>query len=369
MFSQNIRAILIPMDSRNNTYRSEVNTRNREKLSRLQQELPRYAVDYLLAIRAHCELSTVVSYGEDLMIFFEYLRRENPLLKDTKVRDIPLEMIASLNFHDINAFISEMSYTTKGTVKGREIVHDAGRSRKRRMLSSLNAMFNYLRVHEYIEKNPAEGAEKIRMKDDKEIIRLSTDEAEQLMDSVKRQTVTVSSRRRKYDQKTVLRDTAICTLLLNTGMRVSECTGIDLKDIDFDERCIWIIRKGGQPDRVYFNDRTSQALTDYLQFERPHYVPAGDSTDHDALFLSMQKKRMSTRAIQYMIHNYGESVLSRSGLSPHKLRKTYGTELYNRTGDIKLVADILGHQNMNTTKKYYIASDHKKYGRDQDLFQ
>lgn len=357
------------MDSRNNTYRSEVNSRNREKLSRLQALLPRYAVDYLLAIRAHCELSTVVGYGEDLMIFFRYLQRENPLLKDTDVREIPLEMVANLNFHDINAFISEMSYTTRGTAKGKGIVHDAGRSRKRRMLSSLNAMFTYLRVHEYIDKNPVEGAEKIRMKEEKEIVRLSIPEAEQLMDSVRSQRTASSDRKKKYDQKTVLRDTAICTLLLNTGMRVSECAGIDLKDIDFDESCIWIIRKGGQPDRVYFNQRTSDALTDYLQNERPHYVPAKDSESFDALFLSLQKRRMSTRAIQYMIHNYGEEILGRSGLSPHKLRKTYGTELYNKTGDLKLVADILGHQNMNTTKKYYVASDHKKYGRDQNLFE
>ena len=148
----------------------------------------------------------------------------------------------------------------------------------------------------------------------------------------------------KYHEKTSVRDLAIVTLLLGTGIRVSECVGIDLNDIDFKTNGIKIHRKGG--------DETEAALKNYLA-EREK-IEAADG-HKNAFFLSIQKKRISVRAVELLVKKYASLVTTMKKITPHKLRSTYGTSLYRETGDIYLVADVLGHKDVNTTKKHYAA--------------
>jgi site-specific recombinase XerD len=156
----------------------------------------------------------------------------------------------------------------------------------------------------------------------------------------------------KYHEKTKVRDLALMTLLLGTGIRVSECVGLDINDVDFVNNGIKIRRKGGYEAIVYFGDEVREALLDYLE-ERKLIVPSEGSTN--ALFLSMQLKRINVRSVENLVKKYASTVTKLKKITPHKLRSTYGTSLYRETGDIYLVADVLGHKDVNTTKKHYAA--------------
>ena len=150
------------------------------------------------------------------------------------------------------------------------------------------------------------------------------------------------------------------TLLLGTGIRVSECVGLDLQDIDFDTGGIKIRRKGGYEAIVYFGEEVETALLDYLE-QREHTIPA--EGHENALFLSLQNRRMAVRSVENLVKKYTTRVTPLKKITPHKLRSTYGTELYKETGDIYLVADVLGHKDVNTTRKHYANID--EYRRHQ----
>ena len=164
----------------------------------------------------------------------------------------------------------------------------------------------------------------------------------------------------RFHQVTKTRDIALLTLLLGTGIRVSECVGLDLEDVDFKNNGIKIRRKGGYEAVIYFGEEVEEALSDYLE-ERYHIIP---QTGHEhALFLSMQQRRMSVRAVENMVKKYTRSITTLKNITPHKLRSTYGTNLYQETGDIYLVADVLGHSDVNTTRKHYAAQSDERRRR------
>ena len=156
-----------------------------------------------------------------------------------------------------------------------------------------------------------------------------------------------------------MRDLALLTLLLGTGIRVSECVGLDISDVDFDNLAIKVRRKGGYEDVVYFGEEVEEALLSYLD-QRKHMIPM--SGHEDALFLSLQSRRMAVRSVENLVKKYASLVTTTKKITPHKLRSTYGTTLYQETGDIYLVADVLGHKDVNTTRKHYAAmkDDHKR---------
>ena len=147
------------------------------------------------------------------------------------------------------------------------------------------------------------------------------------------------------------------TLLLGTGIRVSECVGLDVDDVDFRNNGIHIIRKGGSESVVYFGDEVEKALLDYLEVRETITPLPGHER---ALFYSTQRKRMGVQAVENMVKKYSRMVTTSKKITPHKLRSTYGTALYRETGDIYLVADVLGHKDVNTTKKHYAAMDDQR---------
>ena len=155
-----------------------------------------------------------------------------------------------------------------------------------------------------------------------------------------------------YHKKTGTRDLAILTLLLGTGIRVSECVGLDLNDVDFDNQRLKVRRKGGYEDLVYFGEEVADALQDYLK-ERNRIIPLPGH--EEAFFLSMQNRRLTVRSVENLVKKYTSRVTTVKKITPHKLRSTYGTTLYQETGDIYLVADVLGHKDVNTTRKHYAA--------------
>jgi site-specific recombinase XerD len=152
-----------------------------------------------------------------------------------------------------------------------------------------------------------------------------------------------------------MRDVAILTLLLNTGIRVSEMVGIDLQDIDWNEKRIKIFRKGRKEQYVYFNAPVEEALQDYIDYERKT-----SSEDLNALFISRKGQRISVRAVERLVKKYTASVVPMKRITPHKLRSTFATNLYEETGDIYVTSEALGHSSLETVKKYTNLHDERR---------
>ena len=209
-----------------------------------------------------------------------------------------------------------------------------------------------------IEKNPA-ALVPLPKRHEKEIIRLEPNEVAILLDQVEDGTK-LTKKELEYHNKTKLRDIALLTLLLGTGIRVSECVGLDISDVNFDVGGIKIRRKGGYEAVIYFGEEVETALLDYME-QRNHIIPA--KGHENALFLSLQNRRMAVRSVENLVKKYASRVTTLKKITPHKLRSTYGTTLYQETGDIYLVADVLGHKDVNTTRRHYAALEDERRRR------
>lgn len=347
-------------------YQSERSARLCEKYSELQTRLPDYVVAYLDAKRAaNCALSTVVAYADDFVYFLEYLIRKNPsespLFKNIHTKDISLSALETLTFNDINKFQGYM----KDGIGVDGVPNRLSQAAIARRMSSIRGFFEHQYTHHCISRNPVDGAEKIKLKNDKEIDTLEKDQIRKLIGVI--ETAAVPEKMKPYCEKNKARDLAIVTLLSNTGIRISECVGLDVEDVDLEESSIFVTRKGGTYDKVYFNDKVSAALGSYIELDREQiYHPL---EGEKALFLTSRHTRMQVRSIEIMLKKYAAIALpAKKRVYPHLLRKTYGTALYAKTGDIKMVSEVLGHERIETTSRFYAKSAKKKEAAKYDLF-
>ncbi len=327
------------------TYHDEINKKNILRLRELLNTLPSFCSQYFRGIQEYTSSRTRVAYAYDIRIFFEYLHDSNPIFKKTPIREYQLEILDQITRIDIEEYLEHCSYYTKD---GKEYMNDErGKARK---LASLRSFYNYFSRNEMIEKNPAALVQMPKLHE-KEIIRLDPDEVAILLDTVETGEK-LTKKQLQYHEKNKLRDIALLTLMLGTGIRVSECVGIDISDVDFKNSGVKVRRKGGYEAVIYFGEEVKLALLDYLE-QRSNITPIKGY--ENALFLSMQNKRITVRAVENLVKKYASVVTTLKKITPHKLRSTYGTTLYRETGDIYLVADVLGHKDVNTTRKHYAA--------------
>lgn len=345
------------MNAKNNNYHTQQNIDNIQKMREVLETLPPFCKQFFRGISETTSERTRLAYAYDLRVFFEYLHDSNKSLGSMDIREFPLSLLEQLTREDIEEYMEYLSYYKKDD---KEYTNDE--RGKKRKLASLRSFYNYYFEAELIEKNPAVLVPLPKLHE-KEIIRLDPAEVAILLDQVEEGTGLTTAQKR-FHQATKLRDVAILTLLLGTGIRVSECVGLDIGDVDFRNNGIRIIRKGGFESVVYFGEEVENALQDYLE-ERRRIIP--QSGHENALFLSLQNRRMSVRAVENMVKKYSSTVTSLKKITPHKLRSTYGTSLYKETGDIYLVADVLGHKDVNTTRKHYAAleDDRRRYAARQ----
>ena len=307
--------------------------------------MPAFCKQFFIGIEPRTSSRTRLAYAYDLDTFFDYLKQNNPLLKTVDVTSIPLSILNQITPQDIEEYLFYLKYYEKDGV-----AHANDERGIKRKLASLRTFYRYLYKNEMIENDPAIKVDMPKIHD-KNIVRLDADEVALLLDVVE-SGENLTARQQIYHEKTKKRDLAILTLLLGTGIRVSECVGLDLDDVDFKNNGIKIHRKGGAEVIVYFGDEVRQALLGYIE-ERNQIEALDGSTN--ALFLSLKKSRINVRSVENLVKKYAKLVTSLKNITPHKLRSTYGTALYRETGDIYLVADVLGHKDVNTTKKHYAA--------------
>lgn len=338
-------------DINKNTYHDQINNINTLKLRQMQNTLPKFCRDFFLGIKDTTSTRTRLAYAYDLRIFFEFIKENNPLLNNQKITEYNISVLEQISAQDIVEYMDYLSYYEN---EEGEIITNDERG-KQRKLASLRSMYNYFFKMEMIEKNPAALVDFPKLHK-KEIIRLDAGEVAMLLDNIENGDQ-LSKKQLQFHEKTKIRDLALITLLLGTGIRVSECVGLDINNVDFRNNGILIRRKGGYEDVVYFGDEVEKALKTYLD-ERKHIIP--ESGHENALFLSLQNKRITVRSVELLVKKYAKTVTSLKKITPHKLRSTYGTNLYQETGDIYLVADVLGHKDVNTTKKHYAAQNEER---------
>ena len=329
-------------------YHEDLVIKQNQRLRTIMATLPRFVGEFFRGIEPTTAPRTRIAYAYDLRVFFHYLELEHPYFKDKALDTLKVSCLDHITPDDIEVYLEYLNYYTGGeeaTKASRHINRERGKARK---LASLRTFYKYFYKKRRIEFNPAVLVDLPKIHE-KVITRLEVDEVAKLLDEVE-SGKSLTKQQQAYHEKTKVRDLALLTLLLGTGIRVSECVGLNVKDLDFSVNGMRILRKGGTEVIIYFGEEVEWALLDYLE-QRKRVIPV---TGHEeALFLSLQNKRLSVRAVQNLVKKYATLVTTLKKISPHKLRSTYGTNLYRETGDIYLVADVLGHKDVNTTKRHY----------------
>lgn len=329
------------------TYRSQTDTANIIKLREVLRTLPSFVKDYFRAIEPTTTTKTRISYAYDIRVFFQFLIQENPSFRGKDIREFTIDVLDQIQALDIEEY---MEYLKVYKDQGDSYVTNGERGLKRK-ISALRSFYAYYFRYEMIKTNPTVLIDMPKIHD-KAIIRLDADEVAMLLDYVEHCGDQLEGQKKVYYEKTKERDLALITLLLGTGIRVSECVGLDVEDIDFKNNAVKVTRKGGNEMFVYFGNEVEQALKKYLEVRDGITPVAGH--EH-ALFYSTQRKRMGVQAVENLVKKYAGEITTTKKITPHKLRSTYGTALYQETGDIYLVADVLGHKDVNTTRKHYAA--------------
>lgn len=332
------------------TYHEHTDTENTLRLRQVLATLPPFCRDYFRAIDATTTTKTRISYAYDIRIFFQFLLETNPSLKEKTMTDLTVQILDQVKAVDIEEYQEYLKVYQNRNADKLETNGELGLKRK---ISALRSFYAYYYKREMIETNPAVLVDVPKIHE-KSIIRLDADEVALLLDHIEHCGDTLTGQKRVFWEKNKERDLAIVTLLLGTGIRVSECVGLDIEDVDFKNNGIKVTRKGGNEMVVYFGPEVEKALRNYLEV-RENITPL--SGHEHALFYSAQRKRIGVQAIENLVKKYAREITTTKKITPHKLRSTYGTALYQETGDIYLVADVLGHRDVNTTKKHYAALD------------
>ncbi len=325
------------------------------KQRELLSTLPYFITEYFRSIENITSQKTRIGYAYDLRIFFNYLIHYERDFKNIEdITDFDLDNLKEVTVDHMDRFVDYLSYYTKKDKYGvkRDFTNnERGKSRK---IASIRTLFKFYYKRRVLQQNPSELLVLPKIHD-KVITRLEPHEVSILLDVIESGDK-LSPKQKKYHKLTKTRDMAIITLLLGTGMRVSECVGIDINHIDFENNSVLVTRKGGNQTILYFGEEVRKALYDYLKERQVLELKTND----EAFFLSLQKKRITTRAVQNLVKKYSQKVTMLKNISPHKLRSTYGTNLYKESGDIYLVADVLGHKDVNTTRKHYAEIDDER---------
>jgi site-specific recombinase XerD len=331
------------------TYHEQTARHNTLKLRDVMATLPSFCRDYFRAIEPNTSAKTRISYVYDIRLFFYFLCESNPYFKNmSDISDIKLSDLDMLQPVDIEEYLEYLKYYEDAE----GVVHTNNERGLHRKLAALRSFFSYYYKREQLKNNPTLIVDMPKLHK-REIVRLDVDEVANLLDYVEHGGDNLEGMKKVYFEKNKTRNLALFTLLLGTGIRVSECVGLDLEDLDFKNNRIKIIRKGGKEDFVYFGDEVAEALYDYYA-ERKTIQNTKEGHEH-ALFLSIQKRRITVQAVENLVSDCAKHVTTIKHITPHKLRSTYGTNLYRETGDIYLVAEVLGHNDVNTTRKHYAA--------------
>ena len=339
------------MTEKHPSYKEQIDAKRILQIREVLRGLPQACGDFIRSIALSTGTFTRLAYAIDLRTFFNFLHDERISFSDKDIVLYDDADLEKLSRADITAYTEYLTYYLKNTdddsVPNKEYVnHELSIKRK---LCAIRSFYDYLFTNQRIKSNVTELVPLPKVHE-KPIIRLTRNEMERIL-AVAQTGDSLTKSQQKYQKITARRDFAILSLFLGTGIRVSECIGIDLNDLDMENNAFLVTRKGGNQVVLYFPPEVAEALAEYLE-ERKNIEPLPGH--ENALFLSMQRKRITQRAVQNLVKKYAAVAAPlKQKISPHKLRSTYATNLYQETSDIYLVADVLGHTSVDTTRKHY----------------
>lgn len=330
---------------RNSNYFLQRDEENILKIRELRLELPSFCSQFFMGIENQTLPLTRLGYARDLKIFFEFLVTNTQEFYGKQISELTLEDLNKVTSTHLEMFLDYLTVYKVGKQTYRN-----GLKGKGRKLSSVRALLKYFFKKEKIDNNVGTKVDTPRYRES-EIIRLEVDEVVKLLDASEDGTG-LTTMQKGFHKHTKERDFALLSLFLGTGIRISECVGLNVDDVDFDNNAFTITRKGGARVILYFNDEVKDALLKWLVVrENIKDLPK----DEKALFVSLQNTRLGVRSVEKLVKKYASITTPLKHITPHKLRSTYGTNLYRETNDIYVVATVLGHKDVNTTRKHYAA--------------
>ena len=320
-------------------YQDELQSSINLKADEIIKQLPDFAHKYFDHLKTiDRSARTRLQYAYDLKRFFDFLQEQSGFA-DIKLSSASANVLDLLSYDDIQEYLNTLNESQYVDYKGKVHNKKNSSSFKARNISTLRSFYKFYYKHGEIEKDMANLMEMPKIKN-VEKFALNQDQINRLIDAVEQ----------KPKNKHIYRDKAILTILFLNGIRVSELVGIDIGDIDFNAGTVVINRKGGDQDLIYLSDLARDAIITYLENERAKDLR---NQDERALFVSGKNQRISVRMVQDLVSKYSALAgLSNMHVTPHTARRTYGTYLYEQTGDIYLVAETLHHSSIQTTRRY-----------------
>lgn len=332
-------------------YYKNRNDKNTLKIREILTQLPYFVNEFFLGIQMRTSPLTRLNYAYDIRVFFDFLIK-NKFFDLTNINQITLSHLEQILPLDLEIYLE---YLTSYEFNGQNYKCEA--AAKERKLSTIRSFFKYYYNKDKLSQNITTKVDLPKIHE-KPIIRLEPDEVVKLLNLAEDGNM-LTDKQKDFQKFTKDRDVAILTLFLGTGIRISELVGLNKTDIDFNANAFSVTRKGGGKQILYFSDEVLNALNEYTEwlenqiYDKTNF--ANKIKNHDALFLSLQGNRISVRAVQLLVTKFARIVSPLKRITPHKLRSTYGTTLYQETQDIYVVAEVLGHRDVNTTKKHYAA--------------
>lgn len=321
---------------------------------KIEAELPPYLRSYFVYLKGNVLPMTRLAYLHDVKFFFNYLISDAGLSSAKTIRDVTERELNRITARDVNLFID---YCRKYTIDdGNSItIYENSNKTLARKKSSISVLFKQLYRDEILEKNITDGFDPIRVPKpgEREIKALQDDEVMVMLDAVTTGSA-LTKRERVFWEKTKLRDKAILVVFLTYGLRLSELQQLNVSSFNFSRGEFKIYRKRGKESMMPLNKSVAMVLEDYLKNERSLLADQAEEGE-DALFLSIQGKRMTERAIRELVKKYTSIALNttrKNGYSPHKLRATAATSLIGRGNSIYDVQALLDHEQVTTTQLY-----------------
>ncbi len=345
---------------------------NFKKLQTLLNELPWYVEEYINHKLRKLSTASLFNYCHDYKIFFNWMISEQ--LWTGSIKDVPLERLEKLTVLEMEGFLNFLHYQ----LNNKELTVN-------RKLSALKSLFNYLQniaetpdLQPYINRNVMAKIEFNEIKETMETRAnkmegkiLLGDEYEQFRLFVAREYGELNKDNKKilnFYQLNKERDTAIISLILGSGLRLSELVGLDLDDIDFSKYCARVIRKGNKEQFVYFSQIAMDDLQEYLSIRTAKYQV---DKNLKALFVAApmgpkgKSRRLTARSVEKLVEKYA-AAFGKPALSVHKLRHSFATRYHAEINDVPKLRRQLGHSSIQTTMIYtHIRNDDLKLAVDK----
>lgn len=332
----------------------------KQKCMEIEKTLPKFMREYFIYLKTSVSTSTRLEYLNDIKFFCEYLINEAYLSEASEIKNITISEFDEIKARDINLFLGDYCTMYYKQIKNNTLIFENSNKTLSRKKSSLSTLFKFLYRNEQIKNNISSGLNPIKVPKPQPdaIKRLEIDEVNEMLKCVDLG-IGLTQKEKEYWQKTKLRDKAILALFVTYGLRLDELSQLNVSSFNFQRKEFKIYRKRGKEVLMPINETCKKVVCDYIENERikDEFL---EEEYKDALFLSLQKKRLTNKSIRQLVKKYTSIALNttrQKGYSPHKLRATVATSLIQSGFSIYDVQNLLDHDNVTTTQLY---AAHKK---------